>query len=124
LGKSEALMERWSAQWKWRDRVHAYDRYMMEAETDGLVHALAETRDKNLALADKLRAHLDTRLDDFIAKRLDPTVRWTQALMALTKLDAAVFANVDDKKTDEKLDRVTALLERLEQEHAREPEPS
>ena len=115
LGKAESLIKRWCKAHSWVERVTAYDSFMTEQETDGLVHALAETRDKNLALADKLRGHLSNRLDEFIQKGLDPSVRWTQALVALTRVDAAVFANVDDKKTEEKLDRVTALLERLDE---------
>ena len=68
------------------------------AETDGMVHQLAACRDKNLALMDKLRGHLETRLDTFIARGEDPTIRWTQALTAMAKVEQNSLLLKDDAK--------------------------
>jgi hypothetical protein len=122
LGKSEALMERWSASHDWVARSRDYDSYVMSADTDGMVHALAETRDKNLALMDKLRGLLDSRLDDFIARRDDPTIRWTQACIAMTKIEANSLAMGETKKSTEKIEKIEALVERALELQSRVPE--
>jgi len=122
LGKSTALMERWSATHDWVARSVAYDGYVMSADTDGMVHALAETRDKNLALMDKLRGLLDSRLDDFIARRDDPTIRWTQACIAMTKIEANSLAMGETKKSSEKIANIEALVERALELQSRIPE--
>jgi hypothetical protein len=111
--KSWSLITDWSRKNNWRERVRAFDRYAIEAPTDGMVHALAESRDKNLALIDKLRALLDQRLDDFMEKRQDPTIRWTQALTAMAKVEQnALLMGKDTDKTSEQIDRVEALVEK------------
>jgi hypothetical protein len=87
-----------------------------------MVHALAETRDKNLALMDKLRGLLDSRLDDFIENRQDPTIRWTQACVAMTKIEANSLAMADTKKSSEKIVQIEAMIERALELHNRVPE--
>ena len=115
LGKSTALMERWSVTHEWVARSVPYDDYIAGAATDGLVHAIAESRDKNLALMDKLRGLLDSRLDDFIARRDDPTIRWTQACMAMAKIEANSLMMKDSQKTDERVEAVLKMAERIEE---------
>jgi hypothetical protein len=122
LGKSTTLITRWSSEHDWVERVTAYDRHLALAETDGMVHALAETRDKNLALMDKLRGLLDSRLDDFIENRQDPTIRWTQACVAMTKIEANSLAMADTKKSSEKIVQIEAMIERALELHNRVPE--
>ncbi|MEU7010379.1 hypothetical protein [Streptomyces sp. NPDC046332] len=95
----------------WQARAVAYDQHLDTAATDGLANQLAENRDKNLALVDKLRTLLDARLDDFIAQREDPTIRWTQALAAMTKLEGNAFLMKDDPKTSERVERIESLVE-------------
>lgn len=114
LGKSLQLLTGWSSKHEWVARVRAFDRHVAEAETDGLVNAIAESRDKNLALMDKLRGLLDMRLDDFIAKRDDPTIRWTQACMAMAKIEANSLMMKDSQKTDERVEAVLKMAERIE----------
>lgn len=122
LGKSVTLTTRWCAEHDWVARVTAYDSYVMGADTDGMVHALAETRDKNLALMDKLRGLLDSRLDDFIERQDDPTIRWTQACIAMTKIEANSLAMGETKKSTEKIEKIEALVERALELQSREPE--
>lgn len=122
LGKSTQLITGWSAKHDWVARVTAYDNYVLTADTDGMVHALAETRDKNLALMDKLRGLLDSRLDDFIERQDDPTIRWTQACIAMTKIEANSLAMGETKKSTEKIEKIEALVERALELQSREPE--
>lgn len=122
LGKSTTLITRWSSEHEWVARITDYDHYVATADTDGIAHALAETRDKNLALMDKLRGLLDMRLDDFIAGRQDPTIRWTQACVAMTKIEANALVAKDDKRTTEKIESVIALAQRALELQARVPE--
>lgn len=122
LGKSTTLITRWCTANDWVSRIADYDSYVATADTDGIAHALAETRDKNLALMDKLRGLLDMRLDDFIAKRDDPTIRWTQACVAMTKIEANALVAKDDKRTTEKIESVIALAQRALELQARIPE--
>lgn len=114
LGKSVTLITRWCTEHDWVARITAYDRHVTEAETDGLVNAIAESRDKNLALMDKLRGLLDSRLDEFIGRREDPTIRWTQACMAMAKIEANSLMMKDSQKTDERVEAVLKMAERIE----------
>lgn len=116
LGKSRQLISMWSAKYGWIERVRSFDTHLVEAQTDGLIHQMAESRDKNLALMDKLRGLLDTRLDIFIARKDDPTIRWTQAVMAMAKIEANSLALKQDTKTDERIDKIEALVERAMRE--------
>jgi hypothetical protein len=121
-GRTRASVEALSVKHDWIARTIAYDSYIVNAHTDGLVHALAETRDKNLALMDKLRGLLDSRLDDFIARRDDPTIRWTQACVAMTKIEANSLAMADTKKTSERVQHVEELIEKALELRSRVPE--
>lgn len=122
LNKSIQLLSGWSAKHGWVERVTAYERHIVAAETDGLTHQIAESRDKNLALMDKLRGLLDMRLDDFISRRDDPTIRWTQACVAMTKIEANMLVRNDDQKSTEKIERITEMVERALELQNREPE--
>jgi hypothetical protein len=114
LGKSLTLITGWSSKHSWVARQRAFDQHLAAAETDGLVHDLSVFRDANLRLADKLRGHLSDRLDHFIKVKDDPTMRWVQAVAALAKLEAnALLMNRDDKKTDERVEKLETLLARL-----------
>lgn len=121
-GKHVSLITRWCTANDWVSRITDYDHYVATADTDGIAHALAETRDKNLALMDKLRGLLDMRLDDFIAQRDDPTIRWTQACVAMTKIEANALIAKDDKRTTEKIESVIALAQRALELQSRVPE--
>ena len=112
LGKTNQALEPWSRKYGWVARVRQYDEYVMNAQTDGLAHQMTEARDENLELVRKLRSHLSDRLDDFIEKRQDPTVRWTQAIIAMAKLESNAFLIRDDAKTTERIERIETLVER------------
>lgn len=117
LKKSKSLVDGWSRTHDWRDRVRDFDNHVALADTDGLVHQVSEMRDKNIALMDKLRGLLDLRLDDFVTKRDDPTVRWTQALMAMAKIEANSLLLGDRaamSKTTEQVAKVEEMMAELD----------
>lgn len=112
LGRQRPLVAEWSSKHDWVERVRAFDRHVVEAETDGLTNQLAAARDANLELVDKLRGHLSDQLDSFIKLKLDPTIRWTQALTAMAKLEQNAFLLKDDAKTTERIDNLMAMVEK------------
>lgn len=124
VNRSYSLVRRWSSNYEWIERSRAYDSHLATADTDGMVHALAETRDKNLALMDKLRGLLDMRLDDFIARREDPTIRWTQAVTAMAKIEANSLIMGKEDKPAERVDNVMKLVEEALALSHRVPDPS
>jgi hypothetical protein len=121
-GKFMSAVSSWSGKHGWVERARAYDQHVAAAETDGIVHALTEARSKNLALVDKLRDHLSTRLDSFIKRESDPTPAWTQALRAMADLERNSFAITEDRESREQMQRVEELVHRFESAMGREPE--
>lgn len=122
LGKSRQLISKWSSDWEWVERVRAFDVHLAEAQTDGLVHQLAESRDKNIALMDKLRGLLDTRLDTFIERKQDPTVAWTRAVEAMARVEAnSLMLGIKNQgTTTAAVTRVEELVEKLQREYAKD----
>jgi len=112
VGKTPQCLEVWSVRHQWVDRVTAHDNYVMLADTEDLAFQMTESRDENLELVRKLRGHLSARLDEFIDKNQDPTIRWNQALTAMAKLEANAFLIKDDAKTAERVTRIEELVER------------
>ena len=118
VGKSRQLITDWAGKYGWTERVRAFDRHVAEAKTDGMISQLTETRDKNLALMDKLRSHLSNRLDTFITANKDPSMLWTQALVAMARVEQNSLMLKEDAKSTQRVERVMELVERLEKEHA------
>lgn len=116
LGKSITLITRWCHQHAWVERVTAYDRYIMTAETDGHANELARVRSSHLAVSDKLLAHLSDRLDTFIERSQDPTSAWTNAFNACTKAQQAALALREDKAGQGVLEQILAKVQKLERE--------
>lgn len=99
----------------WVERSTAYDQHLATASTDGLASQLASARGDNLALADKLRGHLVNQLETAMRNQEDPSVRWSQALGALVRLEEHAFRLKDDPKTTAVRSRVEELLRRAEE---------
>lgn len=112
VDRSYSLVRRWSSAYEWIERSRAYDTYVLSADIEDRVHDAADARVESLAITRKLKGHLSDRLDDFIAKREDPTIRWTQALTAMAKVEQNLFLSREDAKTSEKLDNVMDLVEK------------
>ncbi len=116
LGKSTTIIERWCSVNDWVARSVAFDRFLNDQSIDGMVHDLAACRDKNLALMDKLRGHLSDRLDEFIRTKQDPTIRWTQALTAMAKVEQnSLLMGKDDTKTSDMVLKVEDAVKRLDE---------
>lgn len=114
VGISPDSAQELSSRHDWVARSIAYDQHLATAATDGLADQMASARDDNLSLADKLRGHLSTQLDGFIAIREDPSVRWSQALAAMVRLEEHAFRLKDDPKTSAARDKVQELIQRAE----------
>lgn len=122
LGKSWQLISRWSSQHDWVERVKLFNDHLNNAETDGLIHQVAESRDKNIALMDKLRGLLNDRLDTFIERKQDPTVAWTRAVEAMARVEAnsLMLGLKNQGTTTAAVTRVEELVEKLAKEYARD----
>ena len=119
-GMSHSMVSTWSLNNEWTARSAAYDSYTVNAHLDGAVHELARIRDKNLALMDKLRGLLDSRLDVFIEKKQDPTAMWSRAVEVMARVEQnSILAG--DKLAgapSEAVTRVDKLIEKLEKMNA------
>ncbi|MZE53805.1 hypothetical protein GTY86_35620 [Streptomyces sp. SID5770] len=100
---------------EWVARSIAYDQHLATAATDGLASQMASARDDNLALAARLREHLVDQLETCMRDREDPSVRWSQALGAMVRLEEHAFRLKDDPKTSAARSRVEDLLRRVEE---------
>lgn len=114
VGISPSSATELSARHDWVARSIAYDQHIATAATDGLANQMASARDDNLSLADKLREHLVTQLESYMRQGEDPSVRWSQALGAMVRLEEHAFRLKDDPKTSAARDKVQSLLDRLD----------
>lgn len=109
-----SVFEDWSSRHKWVSRCEAYDRFIARAETDGLVSQIATVRERHIEVADKLINHLDSRLDEYIAKRQDPSMRWITAFQVAAKVQTGAFALRDVDRSTELQEQALELLKRLD----------
>lgn len=114
VGISRDSAQELSTRHDWVARSIAYDQHIASAATDGLANQMASARDDNLALADKLREHLVNQLEGCMREGEDPSVRWSQALGAMVRLEEHAFRLKDDPKTSAARDKVQGLLDRLD----------
>lgn len=109
-----SVIENWSSQHKWAERVAAYDAHMDTAATDGMANQIASVREKHIELADKLLDHLSHRLDVYIQRDHDPSIRWIQAFATAAKVQAGAFALRDTDRTSEMVEQALELIKRFE----------
>lgn len=114
LGKSLTLITRWCSEHDWVERITEYDSYLANADVDGEVNRLGQSRDKVLDLMDKLTRLLDMVLDDHMARREPPTVRWSQAANIAAQVQRNFLLLKSDQKSSESVVRVEKLVERIE----------
>lgn len=114
LSKSDTLIKRWCGEHDWVARLSAYDSYLATADTDGEINRLGQSRDKVLDLMDKLTHLLDLVLDDHLAKREPPTVRWSQAANIAAQVQRNFLLLKSETKSSESVVKVEALVQRME----------
>jgi hypothetical protein len=114
VGISRDSAQELSSRHDWVARSIAYDQHIASAATDGLANQMASARDDNLQLADKLRGHLFDQLETCMLNGEDPSVRWSQALGAMVRLEEHAFRLKDDPKTSAIRSHVQDLLKRLD----------
>lgn len=114
VGISSSSATELSARHDWVARSIAYDQHIATAATDGLTSQMASARDDNLLLADQMRGHAVTILEDYVTSRAVPSANFSQFVLALVRLEEHAFRLKDDPKTSAAKDRVIGLLQRLE----------
>jgi len=111
VGKARQTLEVWSARHDWRERARAYDVHLETASTDGLTHQIAETRDESLDMCRELRGLLRTRLEHFIERKEDPTIRFSTAVNALVRLqEHSMSIGQGDPKTSARIENIERLI--------------
>lgn len=114
LGKSLTLITRWSAEHDWIARITEYDSYLASEDASREVSRLGQSRDKVLDLMDKLVDLLNLVLDDHMAKREPPTVRWSQAANIAAQVQRNYLLLQSDQKTSEAVVNAMELVKRVE----------
>lgn len=115
LGKSMTLITRWSSNYEWVDRTTSFDRHLDAGAVEEYKQQTKRIVRQQTDLADKLLRHLDGQLDVDIKARRDPSIRWTTAFTAATKVQGGAMDMVRDK-SDQTTDTVRAIeriIERL-----------
>jgi hypothetical protein len=114
LGKSARLVDGWCARYEWVERCRAYDRHEDAAAVDAYKEQVRGIVKQQTALADKLLRKLDENLDR-LAPGTDPTIRWTTAFSAATKVQGGAMDMVKDKSdaTTDTVKAIERIIERL-----------
>ena len=114
LGKSVTLTTRWCTEHDWVERIKEYDSYLVNADVDGEINRLGQSRDKILDLMDKLADLLNMVLDDHIKRREPPTVRWSQAANICAQIQRNYLMLKSEQKTSEAVANAMELVKRVE----------
>ena len=115
-GNKQSAINGWSTDNDWVARAAAFDSYLTTAEVDGITDQLTNVRNKHLDVASKVLDHLMGNAIRWKPGE-DPSIRWTTAFTAVTKLQHAALtlrdtgANADTELVDKIM---KALAERAE----------
>lgn len=105
LGKSTALMERWSRTYKWVERVKAHDAALQQQAYDRAVKKTQQMTDRHISMALKLQAKALEALEATDPKDIDPK-NLLAFIREATKLErearAAAVHAADPRKDEEK----------------------
>jgi hypothetical protein len=113
LDKSPSMIGNWSSEYNWRDRTTAYDTYITTAAVDGIADQVSSVRHRHIELADKLMDHLSDRLDQYVADREDPSVRWTHAFVAAANVHTKALAMDQSGQNSQSAEQVEKLIKRV-----------
>lgn len=114
-GRTHQYLQHLSAKHNWTARARAWDAFTTKAETDGHADELAQVRNRQLKLTDKLLNHLDARLDQIISRMIDPPRAWTDAFVAATKAQiSAIELRGKDMAHADQIEEILRKVETLE----------
>jgi len=114
VGKAVSLLAGWSSKFGWVERVQAYDSHIMNAEVDGYADQVSSVRSRHMEVTEQLLDHLMINLKMWKPGQ-DPSIRWTQALTAMAKVEQnALLMGKDSDQTSEKVSRVEEMLQELD----------
>ena len=69
LGKSKALMDRWSSRWRWVDRCAAWDAHLESEHQASLIQATKEAAERQARIGENLATLAYNRLVPLLAER-------------------------------------------------------
>ena len=72
LGKSRALLERWSSRWRWQKRLEAFIRNREETRLRELEATIKQTKERHIGIAQMMQAKALERLQEIDPKQLSP----------------------------------------------------
>lgn len=114
LGKSEALINGWSAKHGWPERARAWDSVPSETLAEAYAEMAARIAAQHDRLATKLAARLERNLD-LLPEGADPTIRWSTAQAAAHRSHsfATELVKPASTATDEINEAIVNLLNKL-----------
>ena len=88
LGKSTALLNRWSRRWKWVERVSAWDRELDKKNREAQIEAIKEMSERHTKEAMMFQQKVLERLRELKPSELSPNdmARWFEAAVKIERL--------------------------------------
>ena len=110
LGKSDALIHRWSSKHGWPDRARAWDSMPSETVANAYQEMAARIAAQHDRLATKLADRLERNLD-LLPEGADPSMRWSTAQAAAHRSHS--FATDLVKPASTATDEINKAIENL-----------
>ena len=88
LGRSLALIHRWSSAWNWLERTAQWDNYRLMQRDDDSIEAINEMNDRHAKLAKAMSGKIAQRLQTLQPDELSPGEigRWMQVVSMVERL--------------------------------------
>ncbi|MFF1957972.1 hypothetical protein ACFVWX_13400 [Streptomyces sp. NPDC058220] len=114
VGKSRALMTRWSAAHGWVERCRSYDQHIAGVHTESYAEMVRKTTAQQSALTDKLFTRLDRNLD-LLPEGANPPRIWTDAFAAAARARTTLldYNKPESPKHTELAEKITAIIDKL-----------
>lgn len=114
LGKSDALMHRWSSKYGWPDRARAWDSMPRRAVSEAYEEMAQRIAAQHERLATKLVDRLERNLD-LLPEGADPSIKWSTAQAAAHRSHsfATDLSKPKDTAREEISKQIAALITRL-----------
>ena len=111
LGASPKAVYFWSREYKWNDRILAYDQYMQSKEDDIIVQGREEMAREHLAMASKARTMVNRALEDHLAasEGLDhrDTLNYLKEIVRIERLIIGEATERSESKEIHDLDKLS-----------------
>lgn len=100
LGKSASLMERWSSQWKWVERVAAWDIEQERLARNEQAEEIRKMRKRHASIATSMLAKVTKRMQNMPPEELTPQdiKAWVEAASKLERLSRGDSSEVVEER--------------------------